>query len=123
MKMVDWIEFNNDFPSNHNGTYKKHGEWALPVYPSNLSLVGSPRTPYIWDDRCNAEDAANQIKALYDMGDKERKRIGKVGRNWVLSDEAGFTAEKMSNKVIDGMDELFKTFKPKPNSHLLKIQI
>ena len=23
------------FPSNHNGTYKKHGEWALPVYPSN----------------------------------------------------------------------------------------
>ena len=60
----DWIEFNNDFPSNHKGTYKKHGEWALPVYPSNLSLVGSPRTPYIWDDRCNAEDAANQIRSI-----------------------------------------------------------
>ena len=110
----DWIKFNNDFPSNHKGTYKKHGEWALPVFPSNLSLVGSPRTPYIWDDRCNAEDAAKQIEVLYNMGDKERKRIGKVGRNWVLGDEAGFTAEKMSNKVIKGMDKLFKKFKPRP---------
>ena len=112
-KSNNWIEFNENFPSNHNGTYKKHGEWALPVYPTNKSLVGSPRTPYIWDDRCDAEDAAKQIKALYDMGDKERKRIGKIGRNWVLGDEAGFTAEKMSNRVIDGMDELFKKFKPK----------
>ena len=109
-----WIEFNENFPSNHNGTYRDCGEWALPVYPTNKSLVGSPRTPYIWDDRCTAEDAAKQIKVLYDMGDKERKRIGKEGRKWVLGDEAGFTAEKMSNKVIDGMDELFKTFKPKP---------
>ena len=113
-KNGDWIEFNSDFPSNHRGTYKSHGEWALPVYPTNLSLVGSPKTPYIWDDRCDAEDAAKQIKALYEMGDIERKRIGKVGRKWVLGDEAGFTAEKMSNKVIDGMDELFKKFKPKP---------
>jgi|TARA_B100000035_G_scaffold46966_1_gene35786 glycosyltransferase involved in cell wall biosynthesis len=109
-----WIEFNKNFPSNHNGTYRDCGEWALPVYPANKSLVGSPRTPYIWDDRCNAEDAAIQIKALYDMGDKERKRIGKVGRKWVLGDEAGFTAEKQAERVIEGMDELFKTFQPKP---------
>ena len=109
-----WIEFDENFPSNHNGTYRDCGEWALPVYPTNKSLVGSPRTPYIWDDRCNAEDAAKQIEALYNMGDKERKRIGKVGRNWVLGDEAGFTAEKMSNKVIKGMDKLFKKFKPRP---------
>jgi len=108
----NWINFDENFPSNHNGTYKKHGEWALPVYPSNKSLVGSPRTPYIWDDRCNPEDAAKQIKALYEMGDEERKRIGKIGRDWVLGDEAGFTAEKMANKIIDGMDELFKNFKP-----------
>ncbi len=110
----NWIEFDKNFPSNHNGTYRDCGEWALPVYPTNKSLVGSPRTPYIWDDRCNAEDAAIQIKALYDMGDKERKRIGKVGRKWVLGDEAGFTAERQAERVIEGMDALFKKFKPKP---------
>ena len=54
------------------------------------------------------------------MGDKERKRIGKIGRNWVLGDEAGFTAQKMANKVIDGMDELFKVYKPKPKFSFTK---
>ena len=35
MRFVDengkWIEFNADFPSNHRGTYKECGEWALPI--------------------------------------------------------------------------------------------
>ena len=60
------------------------------------------------------KEYAKEIKALYDMGDKERKRIGKIGRNWVLGDEAGFTAEKQANRVIEGMDELFQKFKSKP---------
>ena len=109
----NWYTPNPDVPSNHKKTYTKCGEWALPVFPSNLSLVGSPKTPYIYDDRCSAEDAALQIKAMYDMGSKERKRIGKLGMEWALGDEAGFTSEKMSNKVIDGMDELFSTWVPR----------
>ena len=109
----EWYTPNPNVPSNHRKTYTKCGEWALPVFPSNLSLVGSPKTPYIWDDRCNPEDAALQIKALYDMGDKKRKKIGKIGLEWALSNEAGFTSEKMSNRVIEGMDELFKTWVPR----------
>ena len=109
----NWYTPNPDVPSNHKKTYTKCGEWALPVFPSNLSLVGSPKTPYIYDDRCSAEDAALQIKAMYDMGSKERERIGKLGMEWALGDEAGFTSEKMSNKVIDGMDELFSTWVPR----------
>jgi hypothetical protein len=109
----EWYTPNPDVPSNHRKTYTKCGEWALPVFPTNLSLVGSPKTPYIWDDRCSAEDASLQIKALYDMGDKERKARGKAGMEWALSDEAGFTSEKMSNKIIEGMDELFLTWTPR----------
>ena len=48
----EWLDFDSDFPSNHRGTYKKCGEWALPIFPSNISLAGSPKTPYIFDDRC-----------------------------------------------------------------------
>jgi hypothetical protein len=33
----DWIEFTTDFPSNHDGTYKKHAKWAKPVFPANRS--------------------------------------------------------------------------------------
>jgi glycosyltransferase involved in cell wall biosynthesis len=93
-----WIDFTPDFPSNHNGTYKKHGKWAYPVYPTNKSLVGSPVTPYIWDDRCTAEDAAEN---------------GLAGREWALSDEAGFTGEKQGIRVINAFDELFSTWKPR----------
>jgi len=112
-KNGNWIEFDENVPSNHRGTYKKCGKWALPVFPTSLSLVGSPKTPYIWDDRCTPEDAAKQIRALYDMSKKERKEIGKAGYDWVTSKEAGFTAQVQGERVIEGMDELFKKFKPR----------
>lgn len=116
----EWIDFTPDFPSNHKGTYTKHGEWVLPVYPTNLSIVGSPQTPYIYDDRCSAEDAAKQILNLYNMGDEARKDIGKKGLEWALSDEAGLTAKKMSNRIIEGMDELFDTWEPREKFEFLK---
>ena len=109
----NWIDFDENVPSNHRGTYKKHGKWALPVYPTSLSLVGSPKTPYIRDDRCTPEDAAKQIRALYDMSKKERQKIGKAGYDWVTSKEAGFTAKVMGERVIKGMDELFSSWEPK----------
>ena len=117
MRFVDendnWYTPTPDVPSNHRKTYTKCGEWALPVFPTNLSLVGSPKTPYIYDDRCSAEDAADQIMNLYKMGDKERKRIGNLGKEWALSEEAGFTAETMAQRISEGFEETFKNFKPK----------
>jgi glycosyltransferase involved in cell wall biosynthesis len=112
-KKGKWIDFDADFPSNHNGTIKEHGEWAFPVYPTNRSIQGSPLTPYIWDDRCNAEDAAEQIKAVYNLSKEERQARGLKGHEWALSDEAGFTAENMGKKVIKTLDKLFKTWKPR----------
>jgi len=115
-----WIDFDADFPSNHRGTYKKHGEWALPVYPTSLSIVGSPLTPYIFDDRCSAEDATNRIMELYNMSSEERKNRGSKGREWGAGDEAGFTSEKMSQRIIEGMDELFSTWQPREKFEFLK---
>ena len=60
----DYIELG----SNHRGKYKTHGEWVKPVYPASISLQGSPPTPYIWDDRCNPEDVAVNLREFYDMG-------------------------------------------------------
>jgi len=108
-----WFTPDADIPSNHNGTYKKHGEWAFPVYPTNRSLVGSVPTPYIWDDRCRAEDATERIKELYDMSKEERKARGMKGRKWALGDEAGFTAEIMGKRVIKNLDKLFETWVPR----------
>jgi len=114
-----WMEVDADFPSNHNGTIKEHGEWAFPVYPTNRSIQGSPITPYIWDDRCTAEDAAKQIKAVYDLPKEERKARGLKGREWALSDEAGFTGEKMGQRIIENLDELFATWTPRVKFELI----
>jgi len=118
-KKGEWINFDANFPSNHTGTIKEHGEWAFPVYPTNRSIQGSPLTPYIWDDRCNAEDAAAQIKAVYDLSKEERKACGLKGREWALSDEAGFTGKKMGVNVINTLDKLFATWKPREKYELV----
>ena len=116
----EWYTPSPKIPSNHRGTYKECGEWALPLFPTNLSVVGSPQTPYIYDDRCSFEDIASQITQLYSMGDVERKNRGVKGREWATSDEAGFTSEKMSNRIIEGIDELFDIWKPRNKFELLK---
>jgi glycosyltransferase involved in cell wall biosynthesis len=118
-KKGKWIDFDAEFPSNHTGKIKEHGEWAFPVYPTNRSIQGSPLTPYIWDDRCNAEDAAEQIMNVYKLSKEERKALGLKGREWALSDEAGFTSVNMGKKVITTLDKLFKTWKPRQKYELI----
>jgi len=117
-----WIDFDADFCSNHYGTFKKHGEWAVPVYPSNLSLVGSPPTPYIFDDRCDFRDVAKAIEEVYTLPKIERESKGMKGREWVLGTEAMMTAANMCNNVIGAVEETFSTFKPKKKFELIKIQ-
>ena len=116
----EWYTPSPEVPSNHRKTYTKCGKWALPVYPTNLSVVGSPQTPYIYDDRCSFEDVAERISELYSMSKEERQERGKAGMEWALSDEAGFTSEKMSERIIEGIDELFKVWKPRPSYYIHK---
>lgn len=116
-----WINFTPDFPSNHRGTYKECGEWAIPVFPSNISLVGSVPTPYIFDDRCKPEDVAKALEEVYNMGKEERDRRGAAAREWVTSDESGMSARQMCENVIDSMDETFEKFTPRSRFDLYKV--
>ena len=109
----EWIDFNADFPSNHRGTYKKHGKWAFPVFPSSISIVGSPPTPYIFDDRCRWEDAAERIMEVYLLSPEERQELGMAGHDWAKSDEAGFTGYHQANRVIEAIDTTFNTWNPR----------
>ena len=125
MRFVDennnWIDFDADFPSNHTGKYTKCGEWAFPVFPNNRSLVGSPPTPYIWDDRCRPEDATEQIMELYKMSPEQRKEIGLAGHKWATNNEAGFTSEHMSNRIITNIDKLFDTWTPRESYEFINV--
>ena len=117
MRFVDengkWFTPSADVPSNHRGTYKEHGEWAFPVYPTSRSVQGSPQTPYIYDDRCTWEDAFEKIKELYSLSDEERKSRGLKGREWAMSDEAGFTVKHQAQSFLSIFTELFDTWEPR----------
>jgi len=109
----EWIDFTPDFPSNHRGTIKKCGEWAVPVFPSNISVAGSIPTPYIFDDRCSAEDGAQGILKVYKMTKEQRDENGMKGYEWVIGDEANMTARKMGQTAIEVIDEGFDKFIPR----------
>ena len=103
----DYIELG----SNHRGKYKTHGEWVKPVYPASISLQGSPPTPYIWDDRCNPEDVAVNLREFYDMGREERKRLGALGTKFCRENQ--LTATVMGETFIKSMNGAFDNWNPR----------
>jgi len=111
----DYVELG----SNHLGKYKDHGEWVKPVYPASRSLQGSPPTPYIWDDRCNPEDVAPLFREFYDMGRKERKRLGSLGTEFCKENQ--MTSEEMGKNFIKSMNGAFENWKPKKRYTVEKI--
>jgi len=117
-----WIDFDADFPSNHRGTYKEHGEWAMPVFPSNISLAGSPLTPYIYDDRLDPVDAGKAIERVYSLGKEESNRRGQLGREWVTSDESMMSAKNMNENIYNAMEKCFDSFTPRPDYEIIKIE-
>ena len=105
----DYVELK----SNHRGTYKNHGEWVEPVFPSNISCQGSPLTPYIFDDRCSSEDAGDSLLNWYHAGPKERERCGQVGREWAMSDDSRMTSKHLSESFINNIEATFENWKPR----------
>ena len=117
-----WIDFDENFCSNHFGTYKKHGEWAMPVFPSNMSIVGSIPTPYIFDDRADFREVAAAIEEVYNLGPEERERRGQKAREWATSDESMQSASAMCKNIIDGIEETFAKWKPRKKHELIKVE-
>lgn len=102
----NWIEFNEDFGSNHGGKYKNHGKWVKPIFPAAINLQGSIPTPYIFDDRCNINDVERAIWYWYTTDVEERKECGLAGREWALSEESGMSADRMCNRFCDSIEKL-----------------
>ena len=98
------------------------GEWCKPVWPKTRSLMGSVPTPYIFDDRCDWEDAADKIKEWYEMGKDERKRCGVKGHYFVKSDESMMSARWMCKNFIDHMETAWDKFTPRERINVYKVE-
>ena len=117
----DWFTPNPDVPSNHTGKYKKHGEWAFPIFPVSRSIQGSPQTPYIFDDRLDFRDLADALMQSYKMSKEEKVERGLAGREWVTSDESMASARMMNKNVIKYLNQTIDNFKPRNNFEFIKI--
>jgi glycosyltransferase involved in cell wall biosynthesis len=121
----EWIKFTPEFGSNHRGKYKKHGKWAFPVFPSNISLIGSVPTPYIFDDRPDPHDIAARIKEIYTIktsNPEEYDEISKAAHEWIHSKESMMTAANMCRNVIEGIDETFNKWEPRHLFELIPVE-
>ena len=105
------VEFNAEFSTNNTVKYKKHGIWAKPVYPASRSIQGSPPTPYIFDDICTWEEAAEAIMYWYLAGEKNRQTAGLEGRRWAMN-EGGLNSKNMCAQFIKAMDYTIDHFVP-----------
>jgi hypothetical protein len=118
-----WIDkhFSKEWGSNHDGRYTKHGNWVKPVYPATRSLVGSPPTPYIFDDRARWDEVVVTLKEWYDTPKDVREAYGKEGREYCLNvypKGGGLSWENMSMSLIRGIDTTLENWKPRKRFEL-----
>ena len=118
----NWFIPTAEIPSNHRGTYKKHGKWAIPVFPFTRNIVGSPKTPYIYDDQIDFEDLSNKMMESYNMSKEEIKENGLAGREWVTSDESMQSSRRMNENIIKYIDQTLDTFKPRKKFTFHKLE-
>lgn len=106
-------DYCGDWASNHDGKYKNCGDWVIPIFPSNRSLNGSVLTPYISDDRCNFEDVAVALYNMYKLNDTNRKRIGKLGREYFNLDSTMLNSDNMCDIYTKSLNITMENFKTK----------
>ena len=96
------------------------GDWVKPVWPKTRSLMGSVPTPYIFDDRCDWEDAADRLKEWYEMDKDERRRCGIKGHYFVKSTDSNMSAENMCRLFYEHMETAMEKFEPRKKFNIYK---
>ena len=112
-------DYTKDWPTNSDGRYKEHGEWAFPIWPT-LTLQGSPQTPYIYDSIVPITEICKRLNDAYKLGEKELKRRGLLGREYVTSKDIMMTSKMMANNTIESIERLFEVWKPRKRYSLIE---
>ena len=72
-------------------------------------MVGSQTVPYIYEDYCSVDDAADAIYQLYKMPKDQLKKLGQKAKNYVNSE---FNYQKTVDLWHESLLELCDTWKP-----------
>lgn len=111
-----------EIESLHNKKENKHlvepGKWVIPVWSDVSTIKGNHETPYIYDDYTNTYEVAEAIKEMHSKTKKERKEMGKAGREFMINN---FSSEIMCKGITEGIEKTIENFKPKDRFEFIKI--
>lgn len=82
------------------------GPFGVPLFPTSKSIIGSQDVPYIYEDRLTKDHVLSALDNMYDMGQKERERLGKLGRVHVLKN---YNFNNFKEKWVNLMDNIVET--------------
>tara|TARA_Y100001972_G_scaffold75640_1_gene91962 strand:- start:2629 stop:3690 length:1062 start_codon:yes stop_codon:yes gene_type:complete len=98
-----------------------HGDWVKPIWPRTRSMMGSPPTPYIMDDRSDFIEVADKIQEWYEMSKEDRDECGFKGHEWVCGDDSMMTARWMCKNFTDHMNTAFDKWEPRKPYEVFKL--
>jgi len=114
-------DFTAEIPSNSTGKIsREHGEWVYPLWPQ-ITLQGSPATPYIYDSRVSLDQIQKGLKYWYEMGRETQEKKGLAGRAWAIKNK--FTAKGMAEAMTNSINTCLETWEPKKNFVLIDTSI
>ena len=120
-KEITVEDFSEEIPSNSTGKLsKEYGDWVYPMFP-NMSLQGSPPTPYIYDSRPTIDDIIKGLEFWYNVEGEERKARGMKGRKWAIQN--GFTQDAMCEGMVNSIDSCFSNFKRRKPYRLINTNL
>jgi glycosyltransferase involved in cell wall biosynthesis len=110
-------DFTEQIPSNSTGKIsKEHGDWVYPLWPQ-ITLQGSPATPYIYDSRVSLDQITKGLKYWYDKSGSWRSAKGISGRTWAIQNK--FTAKGMAEAMTNSINTCLETWEPRKNFELI----
>lgn len=117
--LVDQMGFPGEWKPNYEDFIDDEncqpGEWCFPLY-GQRTIIGSPITPYLYDQNASIDDIVNGLKYWYDVNPETRKKFGLSGRQWCL--DKGLTSTSFAGLVVRDIQRTIKDFKPHPTVSL-----
>jgi len=58
--------------------------FGVGIEPASKAIIGSQQIPWIYEDRLSGKDVVNALYKIFELTEKQRDEIGKLGREHVL---------------------------------------
>ena len=77
--------------------------FGIGLKPASKAVIGSQEIPYIYEDRVSKEDFLEAMQKIYNMPEKERGKMGAMGRAHVLEN---YNFDDFNHKWVELIDNI-----------------